>query len=179
MTTDRDNRFTLLNDGITAATFVMTDYDISPGQPWRGVTVWPSDKGIVFDVDAGRHKTAGVATWFHTAYEGGHQIATDAFIDRPLELNFAFRGNLYFTSYNRIQVIVYDLVIAQGHNDNGRNNWHIGGHSFQKVAHPEQTKVEDEVEEEDPKAGVRFKAGYGNSQLRAADKVKMGIGRSS
>lgn len=91
-------------------------------------------------IKSGRHGTDEVAKWFNKKVEGGACIANSSNDVIPKKLNFAVSGTLKLTITGKEKdkadktYSIPDVVIAQGHNTAGNNNWWIGGKEFGDAA---------------------------------------------
>jgi len=126
MSTIHDNEVQLNLTGIKIKDFKVTDYSITSGQPYEGVTIKDNDKIVV---KAGRHGSTEVAEWFKKKADTGVVIACDTMESYPSKLNFAIFGNLTFEASGKTWS-VKNLLFAQGHNARSRNNWWTGGPSM-------------------------------------------------
>lgn len=130
MATIRDNELILEiwnGSGIDGATFELSEYDITPGQPWEGISSISCDSGkCTMHVKAGRKGSKSVANWLKEKVAGGS--ASGGAGRWPDELNFAFMGTLTFW-YIGNTYGGQNIVIGQGHagGAGGNNNWWIGG----------------------------------------------------
>jgi len=108
-------------DNAGSVAYTLTDYSISSGQPWEGVT--SSYNSIT--VEAGRHGTETPAQFFlqdlGPANVMGNNVNSHQF---PHDLNFAIKGDLTM-NVDSIMVTCQNVRFGQGHND--RNNWWVGG----------------------------------------------------
>ncbi len=123
MAKEHDNYLQLSLTGIKIKSFDVTEYSISDGQPYDGVTVSGDDK---LNVKAGRHGSDKVAKWFKQIADTGVVAACDTDDSYPNKLNFAIYGTLTFESAEKTWV-VKNVLFAQGHNARSRNNWWVGG----------------------------------------------------
>ncbi len=123
MATIRDNYVQLNLAGIKILSFEVTAHSISDGQPYDGVHVEGDDQ---LNVRAGRHGTVPVAQWFRDQAGSGVVTACSTSDTYPDELNFAVIGTLTFESADKTWV-VKEMLLAQGHNLLGGNNWWVGG----------------------------------------------------
>ena len=114
---------------ISAST--LPPFSITSGQPWDG-TVSSSTSGndLQITVNAGRHETDGPADWFASALQGGAATANNSGGPLPNQLNFAFSGYMGLNGYLNNW---YAVVIGQGSDGAGANNWWIGGPGFQNA----------------------------------------------
>jgi hypothetical protein len=119
-----DNYISFKKTGITSASYKINAYSITSGQPFNGSTTFVDNDGINIDFNAGRKASYENANWFKQQAIGGNAIATDDIDSWPTELNFASNGNLTLMWEGKT-IIVENLIIAQGHNTNDRNNWWI------------------------------------------------------
>jgi len=124
--------------------------------------------GVVFDVEAGRHKTNEVAKWYDDQCRGGYNIGADTLEFSPNELNFAFVGQLYLTTYSK-GYYMSRVVIAQGHNMDDRNNWYIGGDEFIRISYLDPLVRGEKYKGVD----VEFKTLYGEDESKSADRVNI------
>lgn len=120
-TTVHDNWvFPESNWGYAQVAFELTDYRITKGQSFDGVSTGQPDQVWGIDVKAGRHGSSPPAEWFRS----NASVATctmDCTTDWPSNLNFAITGT--FT----IDGTGYPITIGQGSTPLGANNWWIGG----------------------------------------------------
>lgn len=127
-----DNDFRLNMVGMTNFSFTSSpsDYHVTTGQRWGGITSRSDKKGAVITVKAGRDSdgTPGAATadWFINAIGQGSAIGCQTTSKLPGGLNFAFKGTMTFDHGGR-SYQGKDIVIAQGHTAGLRNNWWLGG----------------------------------------------------
>jgi hypothetical protein len=111
------------NFNISGATFDMTGYSITEGQPWHGVTSDMSGVSFAIDVNCGRKDSVSPAEWFLNSVQGGPVINTLLEDNLPSELNFAVSGIL------SIGGNAYTIVIGQKGISVG-NIWYMGGVNF-------------------------------------------------
>ena len=132
--TIRQNDFTLQMSGLSNLKFEISDYCITSGQPWQGISkIECNDSGCTMSVMAGRKDSAATANWFADAIKPGSAIGCMTIDTMPEELNFAFKGNMSFDHGGKT-FSGKDIVIAQGHTDDFRNNWWIGGPNMSVTA---------------------------------------------
>ncbi len=131
MAKEHDNEFILdLWTGINQVKLIIREYCITEGQPWDEKNNLMERKGgggtsWSFCIKAGRKKSPGVANWFRDKIYGGNAVGCKVQLDSlPNELNFAFMGELSFIYQNK-EVLIPDIVIAQG-NNGINNNWWFG-----------------------------------------------------
>lgn len=123
MPTIRDNEVELKLAGIKITSFEVQQHSISSGQPYGGVSVVSPDK---LNIKAGRHGSSQVANDFKSWAGQGVVIGCQKDDTYPRDLNFAVYGTLTFEHDGKTYQIK-DLILAQGHNNAGRNNWWLGG----------------------------------------------------
>lgn len=123
MPKEHNNYLQLSLTGIKIKSFDVTDYSITDGQPYGGVTVFTDDK---ICIQAGRKGSSTVADWFKKKANTGVVIACDTGESYPSSLNFAIYGTLTFESAGST-FVVKDILLAQGRNSRQRNNWWVGG----------------------------------------------------
>lgn len=121
--TIRDNEVELKLTGINILSFEVLKHSVSSGQPYGGVSVVSPDK---LNVKAGRHGTSQVAADFRTWADHGVVIGCQKDDAYPRDLNFAVYGTLTFEHGGKTYQIK-EMILAQGHNHAGRNNWWLGG----------------------------------------------------
>jgi T5SS/PEP-CTERM-associated repeat protein/autotransporter-associated beta strand protein len=112
------------------STSLNSNYDVSSGQPWNGVSSNVSGSTLEITALAGRQKTDGPADWFSSALQGGAATAHNAGGPLPNQLNFAFTGYMTLGGFLNNS---YAVVIGQGSDGAGANNWWIGGPGFQNA----------------------------------------------
>lgn len=112
---------------VSDVSYRLKDHEISDGQEWKSFHSSVSAGNLLtITVEAGRHKSSAVATWFKDGVAGsGSLCGCDTSDPEPNELNFAFCGDLVF-SYKGNQAVVNAVYFGQGHNSRGRNNWWAG-----------------------------------------------------
>ena len=134
MPTIRANDFTLQMVGLSNLQFDITDYFITSGQPWGGISkITCNSSGCTMTVMAGRKASTATATWFANAIKPGSAIGCSTIDTMPKKLNFAFRGNMSFDQGGKTYS-GNDIVIAQGSTVTFRNNWWIGGSNMAIIA---------------------------------------------
>ncbi|CAL2092180.1 conserved hypothetical protein [Tenacibaculum sp. 190524A05c] len=131
MSKEHDNNFELKMVGLSNFSFTVgnsnkTDYAITEGQPWGGVTTKTNKVGAIITVKAGRKKSSKVAEWFTDAIGNGSAIGCQTIDKLPTKLNFACKGTMSFTHGGKLYT-GEDIIIAQGSTAAARNNWWIGG----------------------------------------------------
>jgi len=129
-TTEQNNEFTFVIDGLSKVNFLERDHSISKDQPYGGV----SCSGKTVTIKAGRHKTDKVAEWFNTATAGGGGIALTYSDTAPEKLNFAVRGTLTLV-INGVTYTAQDFILAQGSASSGDNNWWLGSAQMSGITH--------------------------------------------
>jgi len=109
--------------------FDLKQYEVTQGQPWGGVTT-----GIdtlkhfakIF-VMAGRKGSYDTGYWFRAQVGGGAALGAGAPKARlPEDLNFGIRGDLTIKA-GGTPIFCKDVVLGQGHQFGGFNNWWVGG----------------------------------------------------
>lgn len=121
--TTQDNEFILEpKAGVSTVTFTWSgDSVITDGQKFDGVK--PGSDANSYIAVAGREASEYPADWFKRN-SGVVAIETDCFSDCedrwPTELNFAFTGTI------TINGTEYPIVMGQGHQGSGDNNWWVG-----------------------------------------------------
>lgn len=107
-------------------------HKISDGQTWESIGYHYNSSKHRGDINirAGRHKTEEVADWFKAKGKkghGGHSYGLGASDEWPDKLNFATYGHFTFKDHNGRWAICHDVVIGQGHQLDGLNNWWVAG----------------------------------------------------
>ncbi len=129
MTTQHDNEFNFNpQQNIYSVVFKFSDYIVTYGQPWGGVT---SDGGKI-TVKAGRKGSKECAEWFkdYVSSDFSNMIHTVGGHNLPDNLNFAIKGTLTFDNQD------FEICLGQGHREStGENNWHLASKSI--VADPD------------------------------------------
>ncbi|WP_445710114.1 hypothetical protein [Flavobacterium sp.] len=133
MAKEHDNKFELKMVGLSDFNFTVTDYHITDGQPWDGITTSSNKKEAIITVKAGRKGSEPTAKWFKTAIGNGSAIGCQTIDKLPTELNFAFKGTMSF-SHGKDLFVGKDIVLAQGSTAGSRNNWWIGGPNMSTMA---------------------------------------------
>ncbi len=131
MSKEHDNNFELKMVGLSNFKFTVgntknTDYSITDGQPWGGVSTTSNNDNATITVKAGRKKSTDVAIWFKDTIENGSAIGCQTIDKLPTKLNFACKGTMSF-SHGGSSYIGENIIIAQGSTAGSRNNWWIGG----------------------------------------------------
>lgn len=119
------------NTYITAGSYTVNTGDalsITDGQdpkndnyPGMVVTMPMVPASLSFEV--GRKGSGQVADWF-ASHIASNQ---NTFNHNPDDLNFAFLGALRFSFATGKSYTFNDIALAQGHTENGANNWWFGG----------------------------------------------------
>lgn len=119
--TSHDNDVVFQTPADTSYSFRETDHCITSEQPWNGITVKSEEGKLTLTIKAGRSGSDEVAEYFKNATNSGFIVKTDSADSMPDKLNFAVKGVLINNNGKELGV-----VIAQGHNARGRNNWWVG-----------------------------------------------------
>ena len=103
-------------------------YKITSGQPWGGVT---TQNQLSIDAMAGRQNSTDPADFFNTLRQGAAFTGSDP---GPNDLNFAFSG-VFTISANQfsgspVPIVNYNILLGQGSDGSGINNWWISGPGF-------------------------------------------------
>jgi len=124
--TVRENevKFLCVPELVNKVNFQMTDYAISDGQPFSGVTSKWDGNHYIITVKAGRHKTREVADYFKSNSKTAKILCRSAENNSPDEMNFAVKGNLTIDGHT------YAMVLAQGNNTLYNNWWAGSGADF-------------------------------------------------
>ena len=122
---EHDNKVMLHTNGLTACSFSVTDYSITSGQGYSGVTASGSNGVCTITVKAGRKGSSSVASWFKTKVANGNAVACDSKGPMPDKLNFAVQGTLVLDR-NGSKATCDAIILAQGHFATV-NNWWLGG----------------------------------------------------
>lgn len=144
----RTNELYLDLSGFDQVSFNVDDFKVSKGQPYEKnekdeklkVDIGQVGSMWKMTIKAGRHGTSEVADWFKDNVAGGACIANASNDAVPEKLNFAVKGTLDLiinddtTESKEKTYSIKDVVIAQGHNTVGDNNWWIGGKEFGDAA---------------------------------------------
>ena len=145
MATIRTNDLYLDMSGFDEVDFEVTEYKVSEGQDYEKkdnklkVDIHQEGSTWKLTIYSGRHGTDEVAKWFNDRVKGGACIANASNDIIPEKLNFAVKGTLKLVVAGKEDVgdktyLIPDVVIAQGHNTAGNNNWWIGGKEFGDAA---------------------------------------------
>ena len=103
-------------------------YKITSGQPWGGVT---TQNQLSINAMAGRQNSTDPADFFNTLRQGAAFTGSDP---GPNDLNFAFSG-VFTISANQfsgspVPIGNYNILLGQGSDGAGVNNWWISGPGF-------------------------------------------------
>lgn len=128
-----DNEVNFAIAGVTEFSFVQTDFSITDGQPYSGVTSSVTQSGAEAQivVKAGRKGSSEVATWFKNKVGSGQTIVCDTTGTFPDALNFAVEGTMTITT-DKGTYTCDNVIIAQG-NFATVNNWWMGSPDWQGV----------------------------------------------
>ncbi|MBV9992564.1 MAG: hypothetical protein JOZ72_14895 [Alphaproteobacteria bacterium] len=123
--------------------FDLKQYEVTKGQPWGGVTTDIDTKKHYAEiyVMAGRKGSYDTGFWFRAQVGSGAALGSGAAKSKlPEDLNFGIRGDLAIAAGDT-HLLCKDVVIGQGHQFDGSNNWWVGGASMKPETTPQGRRL--------------------------------------
>lgn len=129
-----DNQFALRQIQFQVKSYYITsgqdpDREVKEGLTRSASNTLPNGVALEVSFRIGRKNSASTARWFAEQVKSNQTT----FNHNPDELNFALLGKLSIVTAianapSNLPVDVFDdIILAQGHTENGSNNWWFGG----------------------------------------------------